>query len=610
MNRILRRAALPAIAGLVLGVLFALVLGRILDAAVTERGRSDLVLKLERIAPEFEDDLKARTAAPERVGLAARQAGARLTLVAADGTVIADSQVPPDQLDRVENHGSRPEILAARSGRVGFGSRQSATVREPFVYVAHRVGPEESPIGYVRLAISQNELDELEAPFRQTLLQISVFAGLMVAVVVTLIRQRHARDLERVRAGVAEAAAGRHPEPPAGGSEETQEVFVALARFARLVSAEREGSEKARLLARTVFEQVPVGLLVVDRGLALLDVNPVALSLFHVPVGAPRAALVDLVRHPDALRLFEAGVASQDSGAAPSSAVLRFGGELTPEQVLEITVRAVPHRDAPGEPAAIGVVRDVTEREHMETMRRRFVSDVSHELRTPIAAIRAAVETLAGEEALPADIARLLGILERQSSEMEALVSDLTDLSQIESGAVTLVPERVLMKSLLTSVVRDLQAAADARGVAVVVEAPEGLTVSGDRRRLAQVFRNLVDNAIKFSPANARVEVLAEGGAPGPDGLSPCIVHVVDRGIGVPRSEQARIFQRFYRVDPSRAKSVPGTGLGLAIVKHLLILHGGSIRVVSEPAKGSRFTVSLPATTPREVPAAKAEETT
>jgi two-component system phosphate regulon sensor histidine kinase PhoR len=610
MNRMFRRAALPALAGLVLGVVVALVLGRVLDGAEREHSRRDLVLRLERLAPEFEAELKARTAAPDRVRLAARQAGARLTLIEADGTVIADSEVPPERIERVENHGSRPEVLAARRDVVGFGARTSATVLEPFVYVARRVGEEASPIGYVRLAVNQNDLDALEAPFRQTLLQISVLAGLIVAVVVTFIRQSHARDLERVRAGVSEAAAGRHPAPPVGGSEETQEVFLALARFARLVSKEREGSEKARLLARTVFEQVPVGLLVVDRGLALLDANPVALSLFHVPAGAPRAALVDLVRHPDALRLFEAGVATTDAGAPPSSTVLRFGGELTPEQILEVTVRAVPHRDAPGEPAAVGVVRDVTEREHMDTMRRRFVSDVSHELRTPIAAIRAAVETLAGEEVLPPDIARLLDILERQSSEMEALVSDLTDLSQIESGAVTLQPERVSLKSLLTSVVRDLQAAVEARGVAVAVEVPEGLAVSGDRRRLAQVFRNLVDNAVKFSPAGARVDILAEGGIPGRDGLSPCVVHVVDRGIGIARSEQARIFQRFYRVDPSRTKSVPGTGLGLAIVKHLLILHGGSIRVESEPGKGSRFTVSLPAMTPHEVPAAKTEETT
>jgi two-component system phosphate regulon sensor histidine kinase PhoR len=608
MNRFLRRAALPALAGLVLGAFFAIVLGRVLDGAVRERSRRDLVLRLERLAPEFEADLRAKAAAPDRVGLAARQAGARLTLIEPDGTVIADSEVAPDRIERVENHGTRPEIVAARKDAIGFGARQSATVREPFVYVARRVGDAANPAGYIRLAASQNELDALEEPFRAALLQISLLAGLGVAVVVAFMRQRHARDLDRVRAGVAEAASGRHPAPPSGGSEETQEVFLALARFARLVSAEREGSERARLLARTVFEQVPAGLLVVDESLGLLAANPSALALFHVPPGAPRAALVDLVRHPDALRLFQAGVVPSGAEAPPASAVLRFGGEITPEQVLEITVRSVPHHDGHGEPAAVGVVRDVTEREHTETMRRRFVSDVSHELRTPIAAIRAAVETLAGEEELPEDIGRLLGILERQSSEMEALVSDLTDLSQIESGAVMLQPERIPLRLLLTSVVRDLQSSADARGVAVAVEAPEAVVVSGDRRRLAQVFRNLVDNAVKFSPPGGRVDVLAEGGTPGPDGLSPCVVHVVDRGIGIPRSEQARIFQRFYRVDPSRAKSVPGTGLGLAIVKHILILHGGSIRVESEPGKGSRFTVSLPATTPREAPVL--EETT
>jgi signal transduction histidine kinase len=107
------------------------------------------------------------------------------------------------------------------------------------------------------------------------------------------------------------------------------------------------------------------------------------------------------------------------------------------------------------------------------------------------------------------------------------------------------------------------------------------------------VFRNLVDNAVKFSPAGARVDVLAEPGRAGAG--AAVLVHVVDRGIGIPASEQAKVFQRFYRVDPSRSKTTPGTGLGLAIVKHLLILHGGSIRVESEPLRGSRFTVSLPA---------------
>jgi two-component system, OmpR family, phosphate regulon sensor histidine kinase PhoR len=193
---------------------------------------------------------------------------------------------------------------------------------------------------------------------------------------------------------------------------------------------------------------------------------------------------------------------------------------------------------------------------------------------------------------------------------MEALVSDLTDLSQIESGAVTLAIEPIPLRPLLLSVVRDLAPAAEARGVTVSVDAGENLELAGDRRRISQVFRNLVDNAVKFSSPGQRVDVLAEGGAPdGRGGASPVAVHVVDRGIGIPRSEQDRIFQRFYRVDPSRAKSVPGTGLGLAIVKHLLILHGGTIRVDSEPGKGSRFSVTLPAASPSGVAMERTKET-
>jgi two-component system, OmpR family, phosphate regulon sensor histidine kinase PhoR len=608
MSRILRRSLVPVLLGVVLGGVFAFALSRVLDSVVKGHSRRELVEKLERLSPEFEEDLRTLAHPVERIRQAARQAGARVTLIAADGTVLGDSEVSPERLERVENHASRPEVLAARRELVGFGARTSATVLEPFVYVARRVGPEAAPYGYLRLAISQNELDLIEAPFRGTLYQVSLAAGLLVGLLVFAIRQRHANDLERVRAGVAEAAAGRHPATPAGGSEETQEVFNALARFARLVAKEREGSEKARLLARTVFEQVPVGLLVVDRTLALLDANPAALALLRAPASAPRHALVDLVRDPETLRLFTAGIRGETS--SDETAVLRLGGEISPEQVLEVNVRAVPHGVAAGEPAAVGVVRDVTERERTDTMRRRFVSDVSHELRTPIAAIRAAVETLAGENDLPPDIARLMGILERQSSEMEALVSDLTDLSQIESGAVKLAIERLPLLPLLLSAVRDLAPASEARGVTVAVEAGENLEIVGDTRRLSQVFRNLVDNAVKFSQAGQRVDVLAEGGMPiGPGRASPVIVHVVDRGIGIPRPEQDRIFQRFYRVDPSRAKSVPGTGLGLAIVKHLLILHGGTIRVDSESGKGSRFTVTLPAAVPRDVALERTKET-
>ncbi len=595
----LRRSLLPVLAGVVLGGVFAALLGEVLDGAVAERTRRDLASRLEPLTTEFAADFLPGSSPHEKVRAVARQTGARVTLIAADGKVLADSEVDPDRLPSVENHGHRPEVLEARKTGTGFFRRTSATVGDPFVYVARRVGTESAPIGFVRLAMSQHELEAQESPFRHTIDRVSIGAGLLMALLFLAVRHRQRRELSRVTAGIADAAEGHPPVRPRRLSDETEEAFDALARFARLVSAERAGSEKARILARTVFEQVPAGLIVVDASLDLLEANPAALALFRAPAGVPRRALIDLVREPAIFRLFEAGVAPGEGASGSATEVVRLGGEAAPERILEVTVRALPHADRHADPAAVGVVRDVTERERTEAMRRRFVSDVSHELRTPLAAIRAAVETLASEETLPPNVARLLEILKRQSSQMQDLVSDLTDLSQIESGAATLASESVPLKGLLSGVANDLAGFAAGRGVTLAVEAPEGLEVSGDRRRLSQVFRNLVDNAIKFSPAGARVDVLAErlNGPPGEPARA--VVHVVDRGIGIPRGEHQNIFQRFYRVDPSRAKSVPGTGLGLAIVKHLLILHRGSIAVESEPGRGSRFSVTLPATAPR-----------
>ena len=422
-------------------------------------------------------------------------------------------------------------------------------------------------------------------------------AGALAGTVLFVVRLRRMRELDRVRQGVALAALGTRPDDETGLSTETREIFRALHRFAELVARERAGSETARLLARTVFEEVPVGLVVVDRTLAVLDVNPVARSLFGTPRSAGVSALHDLVRDVDVLRLFQALVRGESGEGAP--ALVRVAGREGGERLVEVAVRALPGSPGPGEPAAVGVATDVTERERTERMRRQFVADVSHELRTPIATMRAASETLADEESLGADAAHFVEIMKRQASEMQDLVSDLTDLSQIESGSVTLQLEPVPLAALLASVVKDLEAFAGARRVQVALEAAPGLAVRGDRRRLAQVFRNLVDNAIKFSPAGGRVDVLAEAttGRTGPEVL----VHVVDRGIGIPASEQTKIFQRFYRVDRSRSKTTPGTGLGLAIVKHLLILHGGAVRVESQPLSGSRFTVSLPAAAAADV---------
>jgi two-component system phosphate regulon sensor histidine kinase PhoR len=222
-------------------------------------------------------------------------------------------------------------------------------------------------------------------------------------------------------------------------------------------------------------------------------------------------------------------------------------------------------------------------------MRRTFVADVSHELRTPIASIAAAAETLAEGGTEETDTAELLGLIRRQSDRMRELIDDLMDLAQIESGAVELRKEDLSLPRLVAEIAQDFSAAAAGRSIRIAVESNGEVSVEADRRRLGQVIRNLVDNAIKFSREGGTVRLSSGRDAGG------AFFAVADEGPGIPRAEQEKIFQRFYQVDRSRSKTRPGTGLGLAIVKHLVQLHGGRMELESEAGRGSIFRVRLPA---------------
>jgi two-component system phosphate regulon sensor histidine kinase PhoR len=289
-------------------------------------------------------------------------------------------------------------------------------------------------------------------------------------------------------------------------------------------------------------------------------------------------ALYDLLRNRALYDVFGETVAS----GQPAERTVRLADEI----VWQVSVVALP---AGYRAAAVGVLRDVTRLERTESMRRTFIADVSHELRTPIASIAAAAETLAEAEPDEAESKHLLGLIRRQSDRMRELIDDLMDLAQIESGAVELEKSDLSLSSLLSETAADFSAAAAARRIHLVTDADPSLSVEGDRRRLSQVVRNLLDNAIKFSPEAGTVTLRAR--REGKD----AVLSVTDEGPGIPHSEVGKIFQRFYQVDRSRSKSRPGAGLGLAIAKHLVQLHGGAVEVDTELGRGSTFRVRFPA---------------
>jgi two-component system sensor histidine kinase SenX3 len=241
-----------------------------------------------------------------------------------------------------------------------------------------------------------------------------------------------------------------------------------------------------------------------------------------------------------------------------------------------------------GEGAVLIVVTDVTDARRIETVRRDFVANASHELKTPAASIQAAAETLrAVADDDPEAVARFAAQLEREARRLSRIVADLLDLSRLESGSE--LTEHVRIDAIVREEAERFDDAGHEAGVRVSVRAPQPATVAGAARDLSLLVRNLIDNAVRYTPTGGAVEIEVDAHD------EEVTLSVRDTGVGIPARDLSRVFERFYRVDRARSRGTGGTGLGLSIVRHVAENHGGSVEVRSELGTGSTFTVRLPA---------------
>ncbi|MBC8646952.1 MAG: HAMP domain-containing protein, partial [Thermoanaerobaculia bacterium] len=404
-----------------------------------------------------------------------------------------------------------------------------------------------------------------------------VGACLLLFFIGTTASNRFSRPIaELTRSASAIARGDFARDLPAAGGEELRVLSTAVQSMKQALAQALDRAESERRLTATVFERLPDGLVIVDVKLHVVESNERFARMIGVPLPSGRA-LWDLLRHRVLYECFESTVKTGESCAR----TVRLADEI----VWELLVLPLP----PGSrAAAVGVLRDITRLERTEAMRRTFVADVSHELRTPIASISAAAETLADGGAEEAEESHLVEVIRRQADHMRELIDDLMDLAQIESGSDPLERQPVPLVSLLREVAQELEPAAREKELRLEILGDEGTSVLGDRRRLGQVARNLLDNAIKFSPPRSVIELeaRANGGS--------AAFSVTDHGPGIPRAERDKIFQRFYQIDRSRSKKRPGSGLGLAIVKHIAHLHGATVEVEGEVGQGSTFRVRFP----------------
>jgi len=555
------------------GIAVALIF--VLDATLRRAVEDRVSDRISREMDHLEKDLDGVPV--DRLDLflrrSARELACRITLIAPDGRVTNDTDLDPALVPQMENHAGRPEIAEARRSGRGESRRFSATEQEDRFYFARRLSDDGRVL---RLSVAAAHVRELESGYLWSARAAILAACTLLFVIGVVASRRFSAPIARLTDAASAIASGEPRDLPRGGGIEVELLAASLQRMKDSLARAAERADTERRLVALVFEKLPDGLVVLDEKLHVLEANERFGQMMGISAPAGRA-LYDLLRHRGLYESFETALSSRQT----VEKTIRLADEL----IWQIRVVPLP---VGSRAAAVGVLRDVTILERTESMRRTFVGDVSHELRTPIASIAAAAETLAQASPDESERGELVALIERQSAHMKELIDDLMDLAQIESGAVELKKETIPVSQLLREVAGDLAADADRRKVEVDVIGDSSASVFADKRRLSQVARNLLDNAIKFSPEEARVTLsaLRESGWAG--------FSVSDRGPGISRSERDKIFQRFYQIDRSRSKSRPGTGLGLAIVKHIVQLHGGAVMVDGEPGQGSVFTVRLP----------------
>ena len=332
------------------------------------------------------------------------------------------------------------------------------------------------------------------------------------------------------------------------------------------------------------------GVLLVDERGRILLVNEALKSLIPIPSDVNGKTTLEVIRSVE----FEGGI--HEALRKGTNRTFEITLPLSGEKIFEVNVVPIPSAAGEGgEPArerrgAVAAFHDISRLKNLERMRQDFVANVSHELRTPLTTIKGYVETLL-EGAWREGVGfRFLQVIQRHTDRLTKIVEDLLTLSRIESKGFQLKTEKVSVIELIEDAFEFVGQGAKRKGISISrCEIPANLSVQGDRDYLGQVLINLLDNAIKYTPEGGAIEVSAverEG--------QQILLLVKDNGIGIPREDLSRIFERFYRVDKGRSQEMGGTGLGLSIVKHIVQANGGRVWAESQPGKGSTFYFTLP----------------
>jgi two-component system, OmpR family, phosphate regulon sensor histidine kinase PhoR len=507
----------------------------------------------------------------------------RITVINKKGVVLADSEKPGKEIRGMENHINRPEVKSALAGNTGIDTRYSPTLRIDMLYVALPLKDKSEIAGVLRLSLPLESVQRTLFAIRKI-----IFIGLIFALALAFL-------LGSLMAGSVIGPINRMTQVSRRFSEgdfsrriiqipkdEIGELADTLNKMAQDIEDKIKEIKTQNQKLAAIFNSMIEGVVVVDKKGRIISINPTIEKIFGISKkDAEGKIFLEAVRNNDISEVINAVLRNAEAASAELTLVYPVN------KVFE--VNATPIFDNDRIAGCLVVIHDMTEIRRLETVRSDFVANVSHELKTPLTSIKGFIETLL-EGALDdkENSRNFLVIIQEHAERLNTLVNDLLSLSHLESREIILEKEEIGLRQEIEGVILGFKAQLKKKNIEVKDELPANLSIKADRNRIEQVFTNLIDNAIKFNKEKGSIRVYSENIN---NGIK---IIIEDSGIGIPKKDITRIFERFYRADKARSRELGGTGLGLSIVKHIAELHGGSVGVESSEGFGSKFWIILP----------------
>ncbi len=513
-----------------------------------------------------------------------KRTGLRITVIAPEGTVLAESNKSPEELSGIENHLHRPEVQEAIRNGTGSAIRHSDTISVDLLYVAVALR-QEKLIGVVRGAMPLHDIERTTGRVHRIVATSSGLVALAVVPLLFWMARRAGRPIEQMRRMAIRVAEGDFSvKAPVDAVSELGELGGALNRMAEQLETRLKQLIQEQTELRITLASMTEGVLLVDGKERILLANQALLRLFKLSGEIVGQTIMEAFRN---ISLHEM-IRQSMEGREVRDRELSFWDQQ--ERIFAINVARLrtTREDSIG---AVIVFHEITRLKQLENLRKEVVANVSHELRTPLSIIKGYLETLLEQPPPPPETARqFLQTIQRHSNRLETLINDLLTISALESPQEQIDFKPLALRPVVDAVVEELTPPARSKSISVQIDIPPDLpAIKGEGDRLHQALLNLLNNAIKYTQPGGQATVSARANE------GQVEVCVSDNGPGIAPEHLPHLFERFYRVDKARSRDVGGTGLGLSIVKHIIQVHGGRVWAESEPRKGSRFYFVLPA---------------